>query len=96
MTPMTVGWIATALFSLAIIFQIEKTIRTKVTDGVSAMLFIINLVGNIVALIYATMIFQPPLQIKYIIGIIVSTIGIIVYLIYHKREKARRNGIRVD
>jgi uncharacterized protein with PQ loop repeat len=87
MDPMILGWIATTIFSMAIVFQINKTIRTKTTDGVSAMLFVANLVGNVVALVYATMIGQPPLQIKYIIGLIVSAIGITVYLIYHLRSK---------
>jgi uncharacterized protein with PQ loop repeat len=85
MEPVVLGWIATAIFSLALVSQILKTIRTKTTDGLSAMLFVANLVGNIVALIYATMILQPPLQIKYLIGIVVSAVGVVIYLIYHKR-----------
>lgn len=91
MEPMVLGWIATTLFSLAIVVQIVKTIRVKVTDGLSAWLFIVNLIGNVVALCYATMIMQPPLQIKYVIGIVVSVIGIIVYIVYHRRQQRARS-----
>ena len=44
------GWTATILFSLMIVPQMIKTIKTKSTKGVSLSLFVIFLVGNIIAL----------------------------------------------
>jgi len=55
------GWIATFLFSVMLIPQIIKTIKSKDTKGVSLLLFIIYLIANVIALIYAVMIAQPPL-----------------------------------
>lgn len=81
------GWIATFLFSIMVIPQIIKTIKLKDTSGVSLTLFIIYLNANIVALVYAYMIDQPPLIIKYIIGIITTVIYIILFCIYYKRKK---------
>lgn len=82
MEPLILGWLATFLFSLALATQIAKTLRTKVTSGVSAYLFVLNLVANVIALVYATLIGQPPLQIKYILGILVSGVGLVVYWRY--------------
>ncbi len=64
--------------------QIIKTIKKKNTDGVSLFLFIIYLIANIIALIYAFMINQPPLIIKYIIGIVTTVFYIFIYAIYNK------------
>lgn len=86
MEPVFLGWIATTLFSLAIVAQISKTLRLKRTDGVSALLFVTNLIANIVALAYATLIGQPPLQTKYIIGIVVSIAYLCVYVRYRRAE----------
>ena len=76
------------LFSIAIVPQIIKTIKTKTTTRVSDMLFIINLVANIIALVYAVLIDQLPLQIKYVVGISVSVIYLIVYYKYKFRPSA--------
>ena len=56
------GWTATFLFSIMVIPQIIKTIKLKDTSGVSLLLFIIYLIANIIALIYAFMIYQMPLD----------------------------------
>ena len=80
------GWIATILFSIMLIPQIIKTIKTRDTKGVSLFLFIIYLIANIIALIYAFMINQSPLIIKYIIGIITTIFYIIVYSIYFRKK----------
>ena len=80
------GWMATSLFTIALIPQIYKTIKLKKTDGVSLLLFLINLIANIVALIYAILIFQPPLIIKYVLGILITTLYICVYF-YYKRKR---------
>lgn len=86
------GWVATFLFSVMVVPQIIKTIKSKDTSGVSLLLFIIFLIANIIALIYAILITQPPLIIKYIIAIIttIAYIGIFLYY-YYQRKKA--NGI---
>jgi len=77
------GWIATFLFSIMIIPQIVKTIRVKDTSGVSLLLFTIYLTANIVALIYALMIDQMPLIIKYTIAIVTTVFYLIIYFIYY-------------
>ncbi len=79
------GWVATTLFSIALIPQIVKTLKRKSTEGVSVWLFIIFLVANIIALFYALLISQLPLIIKYILGILESVFYIIVFVIYYKR-----------
>lgn len=81
------GWIATILFSVMIIPQIIKTIKSKDTKGVSLLLFIIFLVANIIALIYATLIYQTPLMLKYSIAIITTLFYICLFFYY----KTRRN-----
>src|SRR3989338_11429822 len=84
-TSQILGWVATILFSIMIIPQIIKTIKLKDTKGVSLFLFIIFLVANIIALIYAMMINQTPLMIKYSIAI-VTTIFYIGLFINYKRK----------
>jgi MtN3 and saliva related transmembrane protein len=79
------GWIATSLFSVAMFPQICKTLKRKSTEGVSIWLFIIFFIANVIALIYALLITQIPLIIKYILGIVESTFYIIVFIIYAKK-----------
>ena len=79
------GWIATILFSVMLIPQIIKTLKKKNTEGVSIWLFIIFLVANIIALVYAFLISQPPLIIKYILGILESVFYVIVFAIYYRK-----------
>ena len=79
------GWIATFLFSVMVIPQIIKTIKSKDTNGVSLLLFIIYLIANVIALIYAMMIAQPPLIIKYIIAIITTIIYIGIFWYYYSK-----------
>lgn len=81
------GWIATILFSIMLIPQIVKTIKTKDTSGVSLLLFIIYLIANIFALIYAMMIYQAPLILKYAIAIITALLYIILFIIYFNEKK---------
>ncbi|MBI5332512.1 MAG: PQ-loop repeat-containing protein [Candidatus Aenigmarchaeota archaeon] len=85
------GWVATILFSIMIIPQMIKTIKSKDTNGVSLLLFIIFLIANIIALVYAFMIDQSPLIIKYIIAIITTVIYIGIFLFYYTRKK--RGGL---
>ncbi|MBU3897281.1 MAG: hypothetical protein KJ697_05140 [Nanoarchaeota archaeon] len=81
------GWIATILFSSMLIPQIIKTLKTKTTEGVSLLTYIIFLAGNIIALYYALMIGEAPLQIKYIIALIVTTFFILIFLYYKSKQK---------
>ena len=81
------GWTATFLFSIMIIPQMIKTIKTKDTRGVSLLLFIIFLIANTVALVYAILISQKPLIIKYVIAIITTVVYIILYWVYYRRKK---------
>ena len=74
------GWIATLLFSVMVVPQMLKTIKTKDTSGVSLALFVIYLVGNIIALIYALLISQPPLVFKYVVAILTTIIYIGLFL----------------
>ena len=87
------GWIATFLFSIMVIPQMIKTIKSKDTSGVSLLLFIIFLIANIIALIYAIMISQPPLMVKYIIAIITTIAYIAIFLFYYTRKKILKNNI---
>ena len=81
------GWTATFLFSVMVIPQMIKTVRTKDTSGVSLLLFIIYLFANVIALAYAFLIYQPPLIIKYVIAIVTTVIYIGLYWVYYKRKK---------
>lgn len=81
------GWIATGLFSIMIIPQMVKTVRLKDTTGVSLILFIIYLIANIIALVYALMIEQPPLIIKYVIAIATTVIYLILFWVYRSRKE---------
>ena len=85
------GWIATLLFSVMIVPQMIKTINTKDTKGVSFTLFIIYLIGNIIALVYAFLISQPPLIFKYVVAILTTAIYIGLYVVYSKRKVASKN-----
>ena len=81
------GWTATILFSVMIIPQIIKTIKSRDTKGVSLLLFIIYLVANIIAIIYALLINQYPLIIKYAIAIVTTVFYIGIFFYYWKNSK---------
>ena len=81
------GWTATILFSVMIIPQIIKTIKSRDTKGVSLLLFIIYLVANIIAIIYALLINQYPLIIKYSIAIVTTVFYIGIFFYYWKNSK---------
>lgn len=85
-TAQILGWVATTLFSLMLVPQIIKTIKTKSTKGVSLLLFIIYLLGNTIAIIYAFMINQYPLIIKYNLAIITTIFYITIYMIYKFKQ----------
>src|SRR3989344_1977805 len=81
------GWIATFLFSIMIVPQMIKTIREKNVNGVSIFLFVIFLIANIFALIYALLIVQPPLIFKYIVAIGTTIIYLIIFSYYYKNSR---------
>ena len=85
------GWIATFLFSIMVIPQMIKTVKLKDTSGVSLLLFVIYLIANIVALVYAFLILQPPLIIKYIVAIITTVVYLILYSVYTRRKRTYLN-----
>lgn len=74
-----------------VIPQIVKTIKTKDTSGVSLLFFIIYLMANIIALVYAFLIYQPPLIIKYVIAILTTLLYIVLFLVYFYRKKRLLN-----
>ncbi len=77
------GWTATTLFTLCYIPQIIKTAKTKTVDGLSFWLLFISFIANIVALGYATLIEQPPLQIKYTLALGFLAVCLYLYLKIH-------------
>ena len=77
------GWTATTLFTVCYIPQIMKTYRTKTVDGLSFRLLLISFVANIIALCYATLIKQRPLQVKYTLAMIFLSACIYLYLKVH-------------
>ncbi len=77
------GWTATVLFTICYIPQMMKTYRTKTIDGLSFRLLFISFVANIVAFCYATLIKQPPLQIKYTLAMFFLAACIYLYLKVH-------------
>lgn len=83
------GWTATILFTVCYIPQMIKTYRTQTVDGLSFWLLLISFAANIVALWYATLIKQPPLQIKYILAMIFLAGCIYLYLRVRYKEKLR-------
>ena len=65
-----------------------KTLRSKDTKGVSLLLFIIFLIANVIGLIYAILIGEKPLIIKYMIAIETTLAYIVIYWYYkHKNQK---------
>lgn len=84
MLAQVLGWIATFLFSVALIPQIVKTAKTRVVTGVSGWEFIINLVANVVALCYALLISQGPLVFKYITALLLTALYLILYFVFKK------------
>lgn len=87
------GWTATTLFTVCYIPQILKTYRTRTVEGLSFRLLFISFVANIVALCYATLIGQPPLQVKYILALLLLSVCLYFYLkIYGVKIREKNNG----
>ncbi len=90
------GWTATTLFTVCYIPQIIKTSKTQTIDGLSFRLLFISFTANIVALCYATLIKQPPLQIKYILALLFLSICIGLYLKVFFRNKRNSTTLLGD
>ncbi|NQU74658.1 MAG: PQ-loop repeat-containing protein [Candidatus Omnitrophica bacterium] len=89
LTPI-LGWTATVLFTACYIPQMIKTYRTQKIDGLSFRLLFISFLANIVALWYAFLIKQPPLQFKYALTMVLLIICMVLYLkIYMNRNVSR-------
>lgn len=73
------GHVATFLFTIMYVPQIWKTFKNQSIKDVSISMFVIGLIANIIALVYSTLIHQPPLQIKYFIALIVLGFYLIIY-----------------
>lgn len=82
------GWTATILFTICYIPQIIKTYRSNTVDGLSLGLLLVSFLANIVALCYATLIKQAPLQIKYCLAMIFLSICIYLYFkVYFEKRR---------
>src|SRR3989344_5721416 len=90
------GWTATFLFSIMIIPQMIRTVKSKDTSGVSLLMFIIFFIANIIALTYALLIHQFPLIVKYIIALITTMIYLVLYGIYYQHKKNANKNIWKD
>ena len=85
------GWTATTLFTLCYVPQMIKTYKTKSIEGLSFRLLFISFVANIVAFCYATLIKQPPLQIKYTLAMIFLSGCMYLYLkVYFKNRRLQK------
>ena len=82
----TLGWTATILFSIMVVPQMVKTLNSRDTKGVSLMLFVIFLIANVIALVYAILIAEKPLIIKYIIAIETTIAYIGIYFYYRAKN----------
>ena len=88
------GWLATILFSICYIPQIIKTYKTESVKGLSFLLLFISFIANIIALWYAFLIEQQPLQVKYILGLVFLLVTIGMYLrVYFKTRRVPTDEI---
>ncbi|MBI4432077.1 MAG: PQ-loop repeat-containing protein [Candidatus Omnitrophica bacterium] len=88
------GWTATVLFTACYWPQIMKTIKTKTVAGLSFRLLLISFIGNIIALWYALLIDQRPLQVKYVLALIFLAACIAMYLrVYFKVDKHETQSV---
>lgn len=82
------GWTATLLFTACYVPQIIKTAKTRTVDGLSFMLLLISFVANIIALWYAALIKQRPLQFKYSLALVFLSVCIYLYLgVYFEKRR---------
>jgi uncharacterized protein with PQ loop repeat len=73
------------MFTVCYVPQVIKTVRSGTVDGVSVSLFVIQFLANIVALVYALMIDQPALIVKYALALVL--VGAVLMAIYQTIRK---------
>jgi len=83
------GWVATLIFLVMPLPQIIKTIKTKTVEGVSAKMYVLFLIGNIIALIYAILITQPPLILKYTLSGLIAIFYLTIYWKVSKHDSIK-------
>ena len=88
----TLGWIATTLFTACYIPQIIKTLKTQTTAGLSFWLLGISWIANVDALGYATLIHQRPLQVKYTLALIFLSATIWIYIKTHRKNQRKADS----
>ena len=81
----TLGWIATFLFTICYIPQIIKTRKTNTVEGLSFLFLAISFIANIIALSYATLIGQAPLQVKYLLAL-----ALLIFTLYEYFKVVRK------
>jgi uncharacterized protein with PQ loop repeat len=94
MLAQILGWVATTLFTLMYVPQMVMTYRKGSTDNVSLPMFLVGLVGNVIALWYATLIGQAPLIIKYTFAIAAICIYIGIYVVIKRRKNGTGDNSR--
>lgn len=86
-TSFVLGWIATILFTACYVPQLVKMVQTKHVEDISYLFFFIQFVANIIALVYAILIHQPPLIFKYVTGLLLSFLVLYYYFKYVQKKK---------
>jgi uncharacterized protein with PQ loop repeat len=81
------GWTATVLFTVCYIPQIIRTLRSGTVNGLSVWMFLIMVAANIVALVYAILIDQPALIVKYTLALGFLSATLCVVLRVQLRER---------
>ena len=84
------GWTATTLFTLCYVPQILKTHKTGTIEGLSFLLLAISFIANIIALCYATLIHQRPLQVKYTLALVFLAATLSIYLRVYMKTKRQK------
>jgi uncharacterized protein with PQ loop repeat len=86
------GYTATIIFSIMILPQLIKTLKTRTTKGVSILFYLMYFTGNIIAICYAILINQTPLKIKYSFALLTTGIYIVYYYKIKKEESIKKQG----
>ena len=73
------GWSSTLLLTICALPQLFKIYRTNSVEDVSIWMWWVYLIGHLFAIVYAILIFQPPLLFKYSVNILISIFIIILY-----------------
>jgi len=80
------GYLSTFLFTIMLIPQYIKTIKSRNVEGVSGGLFWLCLMANVIALWYALLIKQNPLILKYSLAIFTTGVYIFIYINLRRKQ----------